>query len=118
MSRTYNLARGPRVRLRLATPRDQRAVEGLLTRAAFTSPALMAARLVRVDPRHRLVICALGLIGSSETLLGVGEIELGGGVLDGPALIVVDAGLTDGLVELLRDALIGRARAISRSRAA
>jgi hypothetical protein len=118
MSRSYTLARGPRVRLRLATPRDQRAIQGLLTHAAYTSPELMAARLVRVNPRQRLVICALGLIGSSETLLGIGEVALGDGVAAEPGLVVVDDRVTEGLQQLLRDALAGRALAISRSRAA
>lgn len=118
MSRSYTLARGPRVRLRLAIGRDQRAIERLLMHAAFTSPELTAARLVRVNPRRSLVICALGLIGSRETLLGIGEIELGHGTAAEPGLVVVDDRLTEGLQHLLHDALTGRALAISRSRAA
>jgi hypothetical protein len=106
------------VRLRLAIARDEPQIEGLLTSAAFTSPALIAARLARSDPRRRAVICAHGLIGTTETLLGVGEIELRGGAPVAPSLLVVDEDRTEGLAELLRDALTARAAAISRARAA
>src|SRR6202035_5498082 len=77
MSRSYALPRGPRVRLRLARSRDLPSVRALLERAGVDAPELQAVRLVRADPRRWVVICATGLIGSTETLLGVGEIELG-----------------------------------------
>jgi hypothetical protein len=59
------------------------------------------------------VICACGLIEASETLLGVGEIELHGDPCDPRPRTYVDTELTDGLDELLADALIGRARALA-----
>jgi hypothetical protein len=111
MSRSHALPRGPRVRLRLARPRDLASVRALLERAGADAPELQAARLVRADPRRTLVICATGLVGSSETLVGVGEIELGpDSVATGP-IAYVDDELTEGLDELLSNALLGRVRA-------
>jgi hypothetical protein len=118
MSGSHHLPRGPRVRLRLASARDEPAIAALLKRANVQAPELEAARLVRVDPRRRVVICGMGLVDSSETLLGIGEIELRGGHVGAPALLVVDTELTSGLAELLARALNGRAAADSRTRAA
>lgn len=111
MSRSYALPRGPRVRLRLARSRDLASVRALLERAGVDGPELQAARLVRADPRHRLVICATGLIGSTETVVGVGEIELGSGPVAARPVAYVDDELTEGLHELLSNALLGRVRA-------
>jgi hypothetical protein len=118
LSRSYSLPRGPRVRLRLPAKRDEHAIAALLERCGVADHELRAAQLVRADPRRRLVLCAMALIDASETLLGVGDIELGPEGAGVPTTLVVDDELTDGLTALLRSALIGRARAISRSRAA
>jgi hypothetical protein len=118
MSRSYPLPRGPRARLRLASARDQRSIRALLegAGAGVEDAALEAARLVRADPRRLLVICATGLIGTTETLLGVGELSRD----DVPAVpvTVVDTRLSDGLDELLSSALLARAGAAGRARAA
>jgi hypothetical protein len=113
MTRSYPLTRGPRVRLRLAHSGDRPAIQALLERAGAASPELAAARLVRADPRLRLVICATGLVGSAETLLGVGEIELDGRPSAARAVTHIDRELTDGLDALLTNALVGRAQALA-----
>jgi hypothetical protein len=113
MTRLHELARGPRVRLRLARSGDRVAIRRLLDRVGGLASEFEAARLVRSDPRHRIVICATALIDSAETLLGVGEIELHGDPCDPRPRTYVDSALTDGLDELLANALIGRARALA-----
>jgi hypothetical protein len=117
LSRSYALERGPRVRLRLPARRDEGAIGALLAVSGDDDHELQAARLVRADPRRKLVIVATGLIGLSETLLGVGEIELGGEPEPSTTLFVDDV-QTEGLAELLDNALRGRAAAIARARAA
>jgi hypothetical protein len=118
LSRSYALAHGPRVRLRLPARRDERAIAALLERAGAGDHRLEAARLVRSDPRRRLVICAVALVDASETLLGVGEIELDGDGAGAPVVTCVDDLMTEGLKQLLTDALSGRAAALARTRAA
>jgi hypothetical protein len=117
LSRSYPLPRGLRVRLRLARPRDERSIRELLEQLGAEGAQLEAARLARADPRRRLVICATALIGSVETLLGVGEIELGLGAAV-PSAAIIDDQLSEELGELLTSALVGRATAIQRARAA
>jgi hypothetical protein len=112
---SHLLPRGPRVRLRLAQIRDARAIRAFLGEHGFDPDGLEANRLVRVDPRLRVTICATALIGSTETVIGVGAIEVGASE---PDVLVVDEALTDGLDALLRRALRGRAAAIADRRAA
>ncbi len=76
------------------------------------------ARLIRFDPRRRLVICATALVGSREWIVGIGAIDLVAPGEPHPDTVVVDAEQTEGLDELLTRALLGRASAIVRSRAA
>lgn len=101
------------MRLRLAQARDAPAIRALLRRQGLDHEELEIARLVRGDPRRRLVICAAALIGSSETILGVGEIGIGPEATVAPTLLYVDAAQTEGLDELLARALVGRADALA-----
>ena len=117
LARSYPLPRGPRVRLRLARRRDLTSIEDLLTRAGRATEALDVARLLRADPRHQLAITAAALVGSAETVVGFGVIDLDRPEA-GPRLLVSDRALTDGLEPLLADALLGRAGALHRARAA
>jgi hypothetical protein len=117
LSQSYALTRGPRVRLRLPTRRDEPAIRDLLERVGVREAELKAAQLARVDPRRRVVICAMGLIGATETLLGVGETGLEPELLAG-VNTWVDEDRTEGLTELLSSAVVGRATALNRSRAA
>lgn len=117
LARSFALPRGPRVRLRLARLRDLAAIEALVAREGGGPDELDLARVLRSDPRRQLAISATALIGSAETVVGFGSVGL-----DQPAptprLLVVDRELTEGLDELLRAALVGRAQALRRSRAA
>jgi hypothetical protein len=106
LDRSHALARGPRVRLRLAQARDAPAIRALLQRPGSDSGTVDIAPLVRFDPRRRVVICATALIGSAETIVGVGAIDLDAAE---PDVVVVDEALTDGLGELLKRALGARA---------
>jgi hypothetical protein len=118
LARSYVLPRGPRVCLRLARSRDLAGLRQLFERQEAEADELELIRLTRADPRRRLVICATALVGGSETVVGVGAIQLGGGETgDQPELVLVDEPLTEGLGELLSDALVGRARALTRARA-
>ena len=63
------------------------------------------------------MICATALLGASEVVAGVGAIGLTAPIGE-PQLVAVDRGLTDGLDALLHRALVGRASAIARGRAA
>ena len=115
LTRSYMLTRGPRVRLRLAQTRDAAAIAALLQRPGSDPAALDIARLVRFDPRRRVVICATALLGSAETILGVGAIDLD--ALE-PDVVIVDDALTEGLGELLTRALTARAAEFARRHAA
>lgn len=115
LSRTYALPRGPRVRLRLARPRDEPAIRALTAEHGIEPDSLELERLIRFD-RRRLVICATALVGAGEVLAGLGAIDLAPGAKPRPVL--VDGRLTDGLDDLLAAALSGRAHAITRPRAA
>ncbi len=64
------------------------------------------------------MICATALVGLAETVVGIGALDLDAGPAQPPALLVADGRLTEGLEPLLRDALIGRAQALSSSRVA
>ena len=108
LSRTYQLPAGPRVRLRLARRSDLPALRALLEQRGVEASALALERLVRYDPRHRLVLCATAPLSGTEAIVGVGAIELDGRTLE-PDTVVVDDRLTDGLADLLAAALVGRA---------
>jgi hypothetical protein len=115
LSHVYALPRGPRVRLRLVQRLDEPEIRALLGQLGTEPEDLEVGRLVRFDPRRRVVICATALIDGTEKLVGIGSIEVG---QCEPDKLVVDQVLTDGLDELLVAALNGRARALARARAA
>ena len=112
----HPLPRGPRVCLRLARRRDLAGIADLYARQGIPVPQLSLARLVSFDLPRRLVLCATALVDSAETVLGVGAIELQRP--DEPTLVVVDRAGTDGLAELLTQALMAHATALAQARAA
>jgi hypothetical protein len=114
-TRSYALSRGPRVRLRLAQVRDAPAIRALLRGRGSDADQLDIARLVRFDPRRRVVICATALIGLVETIVGVGAIDLD--ALE-PDIVLVDDGFGDELADLIRRALVVRAAEFSSRHAA
>ncbi len=106
------------MRLRLPQLRDAPAIRELLRSQGRGPEELEAARLVRFDPRRRLVICATVLLDSREAMVGIGAIDLAPGGQIRPDTLVADAEQAEGLDELLTRALIGRATAVARARAA
>jgi hypothetical protein len=114
VARSHGLPRGPRVRLRLAQTRDVPAIRALFQAHGIEWDPFGIAQLVRSDPRRTVVICATGLVDRNETLLGVAAMDVGA---PEPEFVRVDETLTDGLTELLEQALVSRVAAIA-SRAA
>lgn len=110
MARHYALADGPRVCLRLARVRDRDGIQRLHEANGIAIDELELARLVRFDPRRRLVICATALLNGSETIVGIGAMELDGELA--PWLLLVDA-RAEGLHELVQGALVGHAQALA-----
>jgi hypothetical protein len=108
VGRSYQLPRGPRVRLRMVGPRDAGAIRSLLTRQGLDLDELELARLVRFDPRCRAVICASALIGPTETIVGIGAIDLDAQT---PDLVLVDDDAGEDLRQLVVGALVSRAQA-------
>jgi hypothetical protein len=113
-ARTYALAAGPRVRLRLARRSDLAAVRALLHARGVPADDLDVSRLLAYHPSTRVVLCATAPLDGVDTLVGIGAIDLEPGAE--PDAIVVDERLTAGLGELLGAVLT--ARADSRSRRA
>ncbi len=93
-------------------------MEELAHRIGAEPSELELARLVRFDPRTRVVICAAALLNGREALVGLGAIGLDEASGLTPDTMLVDPELTDGLDELLGQALVGRADALLRARAA
>jgi hypothetical protein len=106
-TRSLALPGGLRVRLRLARPADAAHVERLLG----TRP-LDARRLLRFDPSRRAVLCASVVLDGTETLVGVGGIDLRDDAE--PDAVVADERLAPGLGDLVREVLRRRARSRSR----
>jgi hypothetical protein len=118
LSRVYRLPGGERVRLRFVQRRDEHQIRALLSESGREHQDLDAIRIVRFDPRRRAVICATALVGSTETVVGLGAIELDNQPSPEPDLLISDARIGEGLDELLIGALRGHAYAIARARAA
>lgn len=76
LSRSYALPAGPRVRLRLARRSDLPALRALLEARGIEPSELTLSRLVHYDPWTRVVICATAPLGGTETIVGVGAIDL------------------------------------------
>lgn len=110
LAQYHPLPRGPRVCLRLARRRDLDGIAGLYARQGISVHQLSLARLVSFDLLSQLVLCATALIGTTETVVGVGAIELDRPTE--PTLVVVDDAETEGLAELLAGALVAHATAV------
>jgi hypothetical protein len=116
---SYPLPDGTRVRLRLAAASDLRRLCRLLERSGYHGEAeLEAARLIRFDPRRRLVLCAATLIDRSEEVIGVGAIDLDDAPELTPDMLIVAGEFSADVRELLAGALVGRAQALANRRAA
>jgi hypothetical protein len=105
--RTHALPGGPPVRLRLARRSDAPAGTALLAGRGVSASEVEVARLLAFDPAVRAVICACAPVDGRETVVGIGAIDLRAGA--DPDALVVDEARTDGLGELLGEALRRRA---------
>ena len=111
-TRSHAPDRGPRVHIRLARPADRAAVHELLAGRGVEASELELKRLLTYDPFRRAVILASAPIDGTETLVGLGAIDL---VEDAePDTVVVDERVTDGLGSLLGRLLVERAQAHAR----
>ncbi len=110
LAQYHPLPRGPRVCLRLARRRDLAGIADLYARQGIAVPQLSLARLVSFDLLNQLVLCATALIDATDTVVGVGAIELDRPTE--PTLVVVDDANTEGLAELLSGALVAHATAV------
>jgi hypothetical protein len=117
LARSYVLPGGTRVTLRLARVRDLRGIEDLFAREGHGLSRLELERLLRSHPRQRLLLCATALIDGTETVVGFGSIGLERADI-GTTLIVTDTEQAPGVASLLDEALLGRAEALVRARAA
>jgi hypothetical protein len=113
---TYALDGGVRVRLRFARASDHALIRALVLRVGDHAEGLELGELVHFDPRRRAVICATALIDGSETLIGVGAIDLDDH--SRPETLIADGAYADAVSELLRAALEARASAAGAARAA
>lgn len=111
------LGDGSRVRLRLARGSDLPHIRELLRREGLVLDPAALARLVHFDPRRRYVVCATGLVDSTETLLGIGAIAFEADRPE-PDLVIVVERYRDELSPLLTRALVAAAGAMRRPRAA
>lgn len=117
LARSYVLPAGPRVTLRLARIRDLNAIEDLFAREVHGLTGLELARLLRSHPRENLLLCATALIGGRDTVVGFGAIGLDRPGVS-PTLIIADTKRAPDVGSLLAEALLGRAAALARARAA
>jgi hypothetical protein len=86
-------------------------VTALVARTGAQYSDLDVARLVRFDPRQRMVICASELFEGTELVVGAGAIRLDS---DWPEVLVADQRLGEELGVLMCDSL----RELKRARAA
>jgi hypothetical protein len=108
LGRSTTLPGGQRVRLRLARARNEASVRDLVARTGGAHSELDIARLVRFDPRERMVICAL--LDTTDMAVGVGAIRMDS---DRPELLIADEQVGEALAQLLETSLheLQRARA-------
>jgi len=100
---------GTTVQLRRVRLRDLDALSSLAARGGIVCEEFELARLVRSDPAERLVMCATTVVDSTETVVGIGVIELGRSATM-PSLILVDPAYGRSLARWLAESLVDRAR--------
>ena len=106
-SRTFALASGPRVRVRLGMPRDAGRVASLLGDLGVEASELDLRRLLTYDPSRRRVALAFAPMDGRDVLVGLGAIELRPDAeVD---TLLVDDRVADGLRDFLAGLLAQRA---------
>ncbi len=101
---------GTLISMRRVRLRDLDALRSLAAHAGVLCEEFELARLVRSDPAERLVLCATALVESTETVVGIGVIELGASATM-PSLILVEPAHGRPLAALLAEELVEQARA-------
>jgi hypothetical protein len=104
---TTTLPGGLRVRIRLPQRADRTGLIDLSVRLGAPLDEVAARRALTFDPRRRMVMCATGWLGGSETLLGVGTVDRGAAVCE---IVLADEESAPGVSALLASALTDWAR--------
>ena len=112
-ARTFALPSGSlRVRVRLARPGDRAAVRELLGAQGLEAADPQLRDLLSYDPLQRLVLAAFAPTGVTDTIAGLGAIDLHPGAE--PDTLVVDERVAPGLGQLLGEMLLARVEAHAR----
>lgn len=106
--RRLGAAGGVPLRLRLPLGRDRAALRGLLERLGLHACDLERRRLVAVDPRARLALCATAWVDGREVLAGYAATRRDGD--PEPDVLLADEALAPGVGVLLRAALAEQER--------
>ena len=106
--RPLGAADGAPLRLRLPLSRDHAALRGLLGRLGLHASDLERRRLVAVDPRARLAVCATAWVDGREVLAGYAATSRDGD--PEPDVLLVDEAVAPGVGALLRAALAEQSR--------
>jgi hypothetical protein len=100
---THPLPGGLGVRLRLPHGGDHAPLAGLLERLGLAAPELERRRMVALDPRHRMTVCATAWTRGGDLLVGYAA-----GRRDAaaePDVLLADEAAAPGVTGLLRAAL-------------
>jgi len=117
MSTTHAVGSGMRVRLRLSRPTDNQRVRAFLDglsdetrhRRFFTAMPQVPEHVVRhftfFDPRKRLVVTAVTMMGGSEEIVGLADVALLGTGVAELAVVVDDDVQNQGIGKLLTEVI-------------
>ncbi len=112
LGHSHTLEYGLRVRVRLAHVTDVEALLDLAARAGRPCGELAARRMLRVEPRVRVAVCAAAWVDGRQTLVGYGAGDLAAGE---PDVLLCDDALAPGVGALLAAAVAERAGVLQRS---
>lgn len=107
MDGAITLATGLRVRLRLPNRFDRGRLGGLFAQAGISLDDLELSRLLAFDPRERVALVAVVLVGRAEEIVGFTMMDRSD---DRPDLVLGDELRAPGVAALLEDAVRARRR--------